>query len=87
MSGYPSAATGRRSATSLPGGDRNSAEAILLPPAAQCFIQLHEGSQYIPLGLGELLFRGQPLALGVEYFQIAGDAADVSRVRQHALIA
>ena len=59
----------------------------LLPAAAERLIELHKRRQHVPLRLSELLFGGQPLALGVEHFQIAADAADVTRVREPALIA
>lgn len=40
----------------------------LLPAAAQRFVELHQRDQNVPLGLGKLLFGGQSLALGIEYF-------------------
>ena len=50
-------------------------------------IELHQRRQNIALGLRKFLLGGQPLTFRVENFQIAGDAADVTRVRERALVA
>src|SRR6185369_10791410 len=59
----------------------------LLPPTAQSLVQLNERRQHIPLGLGEVLLGGQPLAFSVENLQVAADSAGVTRTGELALVA
>src|SRR3954463_11485332 len=59
---------------------------LLFPAAAKRCVQLDERRKDVPLRLCQLLLRCQTLTLGVEYFQVAADAANVAGIREPALL-